>query len=96
MFQAQKSTIAWSFRSYLDNQSVLVFIHKGFYLVQQQISTNLLTSVLSTSVKMEESTLILAKKIAEQGLTDDADAAEAFDGSPKPLRKMQGKLQGFR
>ena len=45
---------------------------------------------------MEESTLILAKKIAEQGLTDDADAAEAFDGSPKPLRKMQGKLQGFR
>ena len=45
---------------------------------------------------MEESTLILAKKIAEQGLTDDADAAEALDGSPKPLRKMQGKLQGFR
>ena len=45
---------------------------------------------------MEESTLILAKKIAEQGITDDADAAEALDGSPKPLRKMQGKLQGFR
>ena len=44
---------------------------------------------------MEESTLILAKKIAEQSIADD-DAAEALDGSPKPLRKMQGKLQGFR
>ena len=46
---------------------------------------------------MEESTLILAKKIAEQSIADDAEhAAEALDGSPKPLRKMQGKLQGFR
>ena len=50
----------------------------------------------NTTLIMEESTLILAKKIAEQSITDDADAAEALDGSPKPLRKMQGKLQGFR
>ena len=45
---------------------------------------------------MEESTLILAKKIAEQSIADDLEHAEALDGSPKPLRKMQGKLQGFR
>ena len=46
---------------------------------------------------MEESTLVLAKKLAEQGLCEDSEhAAEALDGSPKPLRKMQGKLQGFR
>ena len=46
---------------------------------------------------MEESTLYLAKKLAEQGISEDSEhAAEALDGSPKPLRKMQGKLQGFR
>ena len=46
---------------------------------------------------MEESTLVLAKKIAEQSISEDAEvAAAALDGSPKPLRKMQGKLKGFR
>ena len=48
---------------------------------------------------MEESTLILAKKLAEQSISEDAEAAaEAADGfgSPKPMRKMQGKLQNFR
>ena len=44
---------------------------------------------------MEESTPALAKKLADLG-EDSEHAAEALDGSPKPLRKMQGKLQGFR
>ena len=47
---------------------------------------------------MEEATLHLAKRIAEKGgpFLEEAEQAEALDGSPKPLRKMQGKLQGFR
>jgi hypothetical protein len=46
---------------------------------------------------MEESTLVLAKTLAQQSISEDLEhAAEALDGSPKPLRKMQGKLQGFR
>ena len=73
---------------------------QGSYRKQKSVSTTYLIlkyiqQYISDS--MEESTLILAKRLAEQGLQDDSDhAAEAMDGSPKPLRKMQGKLQGFR
>ena len=70
---------------------------QGSYRKQKSVSTTYLIFQQYISDNMEESTLILAKRLAEQGLQDDSDhAAEAMDGSPKPLRKMQGKLQGFR
>lgn len=58
---------------------------------------------------MEEGTLQLAQSLARQSIREDeaaaAEAAEAADGSPSPLRrahqlnsnnKLEGKLQGFR
>jgi len=48
---------------------------------------------------MDEHTLMLAKKIANQSLNEDE--LEALDGSPRPLRKtynekLEAKVQGFR
>jgi hypothetical protein len=46
---------------------------------------------------MEESTLVRGKKIAKQGIREDSEhAADVLNGRPEPLRKMQGKRQGFR
>ena len=57
---------------------------------------------------MEEGTLQLAQSLARQSIREDeaaAEAAEAADGSPSPLRrahqlnsnnKLESKLQGFR
>ena len=52
---------------------------------------------------MDEQTLKLAQKLAQESIceqTHDQEAAEASDGHPKPLKtfttKLEEKVKGFR
>ncbi len=58
------------------------------------------TNKKTSYTKMEEHTLKLAQSLAKQSIDED-EAAEARDGSPKPLRKthaskLEEKVKGFR